>query len=342
MIQFGSPNFLWLLALGPLLVLFFRWRWKKQQSLLNQFADSALVQKLLEGFSPSRIRWKMILAALAVGLLGLALSRPQYGVVEQIVKRRGMDIVIAIDTSDSMLAEDLRPNRLMVAKKEISALIDRLDGDRIAIVPFAGDAFVQCPLTLDYAAAKMFLQEIDVNTVSRPGSALGRAIEVASRCFVQEERQYKLLILITDGEDTSGRPDPMEVSAKAAKEGVRIFTIGVGSRGGAPIPVRDDEGNIAGYKQDRQGNKVISRLDETMLRDIALESQGTYFRAAGQNFELDRIYDEINEMEEKQLHSRIYTQGIDRFQYVILPVILLLLLEFLLPCRIRKKGENTP
>ena len=330
MIQLGSPDAVWLLVLVPLVVLFLRWRGRQQQEALERFASSELVKKLLLQISPGRRRWKLALVVIALVFISMALARPQYGMREEIVERRGMDIVVAVDTSDSMLAEDIAPNRLMVAQREIGELIDRLQGDRIALVPFAGDAFVQCPLTLDYSAARLFLNEIDSNTISVPGTALGRALEVANRCFVQEERKYKAVILITDGEETIDRPKPQDAAKAAVKDGVRIYTIGVGTRGGVPIPVRDAGGNLEGYKQTKDGEKVLSRLDETTLRDVAVASGGFYSRATTGHFELDKIYNEINQLEEKELRSAFRMQGIDRFQFALFPALLLLVMEPLL------------
>jgi Ca-activated chloride channel family protein len=340
MIEFGDPNALWLLWLVPLLVLFLRWRQRKRRQALERFAENTLVQRLVEGFLPHRRRWKLALLVAGIGLLCLALARPLYGQKEEIIKRQGMDIVVAMDTSDSMLAEDLRPNRLQVAKREVNRLIDILDGDRIGLVPFAGDAFVQCPLTLDYAAAKMFLDEMDTTTVSRPGTAIGRAIEIATRCFVQEEQKYKVLILITDGEDTVGSPDAREMARRAAQQGVRIYTIGVGSRQGVPIPIRDEQGQLVGYKKDQQGGKVLSRLDEPLLRDVALSTDGAYFRATTERFELDRIYDDINQLEEKELRAAVRLRGIDRFQYILLPALILILAEPFLSERRSQGGKD--
>jgi len=328
--NFAAPNALWLLWLVPLLVMFFRWRRRERQEVLARFGSFDIVQRLFESVSPERQHWKETLLVLATGLLCLALARPLYGVKEEIIKRKGMDIVVALDTSDSMLAEDLRPSRLLVAKREIIGLIDRLQGDRIALVPFAGDAFVQCPLTLDYAAANLLLEEIDSNTVALPGTAIGRAIKVAARCFVQEERKYKVLILITDGEDTSGKPDPFKAAKEAVGEGVRIYTIGVGTRDGVPIPIRDENHQLIGYKQTRQGEKVLSRLDERLLGEIAQESGGQYSRATTEHFELDQIYDDINQLEEKELRSTMQMRGIDRFQYLLFPAFALLVIEQLL------------
>jgi Ca-activated chloride channel family protein len=340
MIQFGSPNWLWMLAALPLLVLFFRWRQRKQEDALARFAPDELYARLIDRVRPEARRWKRIMALLAFVLIVVSLARPQYGVSKQIVKRTGMDIVVALDTSDSMLAEDLRPNRLRVARREIVQLIDHLQGDRIALVPFAGDAFVQCPLTLDYGAAKMFLQEGDTNTVSIPGTALGKAIQTASRCFVQEERKYKVMILITDGEDTVGNPGPIEAAKEAARQGVRIYTIGVGDPEGVPIPIRDRSGQLLGYKEDKEGDKVLSKLDENALRQIATETDGNYFRATADHFEIQSIYDDIAQLEEKEIHSTLHLQGIDRFQYVLTPALLLLILELFALERGRKAGKR--
>jgi Ca-activated chloride channel family protein len=231
-----------------------------------------------------------------------------------------------------MLAEDIKPNRMQRAKHEVSALIDRLQGDRVALVAFAGEAFVQCPLTTDYAAAKMFLDVIDQPL--EPGTAIGRAIETAMSVFQQKERKYKAIVLITDGEDH--RSDPLEAARKAAQEGIRIYAIGMGSPGGVPIPIRNARGDLREYKKDRQGETIMSRLDEATLQKVALETDGRYYRSTAGEMELEAVLEELSQMERKELKSRELELGEERYQIFVLAAVLMLAAEAVLGDRKRK------
>ena len=265
---------------------------------------------------------------LAFAFLILSLARPQIGTKLTMTKRRGVDVMIAIDTSLSMLTQDIKPDRLEKAKLEIASLIDKLKGDRVGIMTFAGDSFVQCPLTLDYDAAKMFLSIIKVGMMPKPGTAIGDAIRTATGSFIKKERRYKVLILLTDGEDHETKP--VEAAREARKQGVIIYTIGIGTKNGEPIPIVDKKGNIIGHKKDKDGNVVMSRLDQLTLQKIALVTDGKYYHATPGEFELDKIYDAINKMEKKELSNRLFTQYEDRFQYFLGIVLILLSIEFVL------------
>ncbi|MCK5513335.1 MAG: VWA domain-containing protein, partial [Deltaproteobacteria bacterium] len=196
-----------------------------------------------------------------------ALTRPQWGFHWEEIKRVGVDVMVAIDVSESMLAEDVKPNRLERAKREVIDLIEMMEGDRIGLIAFAGTSFVQCPLTLDYGACKMFLDYIDTDLIPVPGTAIAEAIRTSLKSFNKRERKSKALIIITDGEDHEG--EPIDAAKEAKKEGIKIFTIGVGREGGAPIPLKDGSG---GFKKDRKGDMVITHLDEITLQKIALET----------------------------------------------------------------------
>jgi Ca-activated chloride channel family protein len=239
-----------------------------------------------------------------------------------------VDIFIALDVSKSMLAEDIQPNRLEKAKHEISKLIDKLEGDRIGLICFAGIAFVQCPLTLDYNAANLFLNDIDTQIIPQPGTAIGSAISLARQSFVSQEMKYKVLVLITDGEDHEG--DPVAVAKEATKDGIVIYTIGIGSQQGAPIPEYDSYGNRVGYKKDRSGQVVTSKMDMLTLEKIAFETGGKYYISSSGESELEKIYQEISQMEEKELSSRQYTHFEDRFQIFLVIGLLFLIFETLL------------
>ncbi len=318
-----------LLILIPALIGFYLHVFRQKKKALALFGNLELMKKLTLSVSYKQQYWKITLIILAIVFLLLSLARPQLGTKLHTVKREGQDIFIALDVSKSMLAEDIQPNRLEKAKHEISALIDRLKGDRVGIIAFSGKAFTQCPLTLDYGAANMFLRAIDTDLIPVPGTVIGEAIKKAMASFVEKERKHKILILITDGEDHSGKA--LEVAKAASKEGVVIYTVGIGSLQGVPIPEFDERGNRTGYKKDRRGEVVMTKLDELTLEKIALETGGKYFRASPGQAELDKIYNDIFKMEKKALASQQFAQFEDRYQYVLAIAMLLLLIEMLIP-----------
>jgi len=337
MFRFAFSYMLYLYVLVPFVIFLFIVSEAKRRRALELFGNISAVQKLAWSVNRKARVWKRVLIVLTVVFLIFSIARPQYGTKLKIVKREGQDIVVALDVSTSMLAEDITPNRLEKAKHEISSMIDMLKGDRIGLIAFAGRAFVQCPLTLDYSAVKMFLGAIDTDIIPIPGTALGEAIKKAVTCYSQKDRKHKVLILITDGEDHAGKP--LEAAKAALKEGVVIYTVGLGSRQGVPIPVLDERGNRTGFKKDRDGHVVMTKLDEATLQKIALETGGKYYRATSGEVELTKIYKDILKMEKKSLSSHQYTQFEDRFQPFILFAILLLFAEILLPDRKRDKHQ---
>jgi len=326
--RFNYSGYLVLLIFVPGLVLFYIYIFKQKKRLLSKFGDFVLVQKLInpDGLRRQKIKTLLLVASLFFIVIGL--SGPQIGTRMIEIKRRGIDIIIAIDCSASMLAEDIKPNRMERAKYELSSFIDRLHGDRIGIIAFAGTAFLQCPLTLDYGAAKMFLNIIDTNLIPQPGTSIGSAIKLAMKSFEHKERKYKALIILTDGEDhDKNTPDIVD---EAVKEGIRIYTIGFGNPEGELIPIRDNQGNLIGYKKDKKGEPVLSKLDEMLLQKIALVTGGKYYRSTSGEIELERIYDDISGMEKKLLQSKYQSLYEDRFQYFIFIAIILLIIEFIL------------
>jgi len=335
--RFAFPNFLYLLLLIPILIGFFIYAFRQKRRAMALFGNLNLVQKLSSSVSRKRQITKAALLITGVFFLALTLARPQYGTKMRTVKREGQDIIIAVDVSLSMMAEDIKPNRLEKAKHEISSLIDKLQGDRVGIIAFAGKAFVQCPLTLDYGAAKMFLDAIEPDIIPVPGTAISEAIQKAMDSFVEKERKHKILILITDGEDHIGKP--VEMAKRAAKEGVVIYTVGIGSSQGVPIPLTDAKGNRIGFKKDRNGNVVMTKLDELTLEKIALETGGKYYRASSGEVELDRIYSDISKMEKKSLASKQFAQFEDQFQWLLGFGLFLIILELIIPERKRVKKE---
>ncbi len=337
MFRFAFPNMAYLTGIIPLLIIFFIAVFRQKRRAMALFANSELYQKLSQSVNRKRQIWKVVLSVVVVFLLILSLARPQLGTRLRSVEREGQDIMIALDVSLSMLAEDIQPNRLEKAKHEIGSFINRLEGDRIGLIAFSGKAFVQCPLTLDYGAATMFLDVMEPDLIPVPGTALGEAIQKAVTSFVEKERKHKLLILITDGEGHVG--EPLEMAKVASKEGVIIYCVGIGSSQGVPIPIIDERGNRTGFKKDRNGEVVMTKLDELTLEKIALETGGKYYRASTGEVELDKIYSDIEDMEKKELSSQQFAQYEDRFQGLLGVVLFLLVIEVLVPERRREKRE---
>lgn len=321
----------------PILMLFFVIALRYKERLLKRFGHLEMLKKMMPGFDKSRIVWKAVLFTLAYASLVIAMANPQIGQTIEDIKREGVDIIIAFDVSRSMLAEDVAPNRLEKAKHEVQRFIDLLEGDRIGLIAFAGMAHVQCPLTLDYSAAKLFLRMMETDLIPQPGTAVGDAIRKATKAFIQTERKHKVLILITDGEDHES--EPIKAAEEAAAEGIIIYTIGIGSPQGVPIPLYDRYGNPAGFMKDRQGNVVTSSLDVTTLQRIAYTTNGKYYISTAGETELKEIYAEIGQLEKKELTSRQFSKYEDRFQIFIGLALLLLIVETFLPSR-HKKQKN--
>ncbi|MFH1380256.1 MAG: VWA domain-containing protein [bacterium] len=329
--RFANSWVLWFFWILPLLI-FFYWvffRWQKKA--LARFGVINTITRLIPSEVRERQKLKAWLMIMALACIWFAAAGPQLGARLVEVHRRGIDVLIAVDCSQSMLAEDIKPNRLARAKLALSSLIESLEGDRVGIIAFAGAAFLQCPLTLDYSAAKMFLDFLSVDLIPRPGTAMGEAIALAIKSFSRKERKYKVLVLITDGEDH--KSNPLELAREASREGIKILTVGIGSTEGEPIPVRDGNNAVSGYKKDRSGNIIMSKLDETTLQKIALETGGTYFRATSGGIEIEGIIEEIARMEKKELQSRLYNQYENRYQFFLFLAVICLLIEFILPGR---------
>jgi Ca-activated chloride channel family protein len=323
MFRFANISFLYLLALIPvftvLLVLFLVWRKKA----LNRFGEFHLIHRLIPEFSTGRLVFKFILLMIAFAFLVLALADPQTGSKMEKVQRKGIDIMIALDVSNSMLAEDIRPSRLERAKQSISKLIDRLDGDRIGIIVFAGKAYNQLPITTDYGAAKMFLSAINTNIVPVQGTAIADAVDMATNSFGQSTHN-KAIIVISDGEDHQG--DVLEKTEVAAKKGIVVYTVGMGIPEGGPIPVYNGEIRT-GYKKDRYGSTIITHLDESLLQRIASVGKGMYVRANNSEEGWQKVFDDLNKIQKSELESRQFSDYEDRFQYFIGFSLLFLIFE---------------
>jgi len=334
MLRFENTLYFHLLWLVPALILFFLYALRAKKKALRQFGNPLLLQKLAAGASRGRqwLKWSLLLAAVA--LLSLVLARPQIGTKLEEAKREGIDVMVAVDVSTSMLARDIPPSRLEKAKHEVDNFINRLEGDRIGLIAFSGTAFVQCPLTLDYGAARMFLDILEPGLIPSPGTNISEAIDLALKAFDSKDRKHKVLILITDGENHEG--DVMKQAEEAERQGVIIHSVGIGSPEGVPIP---QSGETGGFKKDRQGQVIMSKLDEVTLEKISLQTNGKYYRASSGEDELKKIYEDISRMEKKELGSLQYTQFEDRYQYLLIFVILLLIAETLIPERRRTRQE---
>jgi Ca-activated chloride channel family protein len=264
------------------------------------------------------------------------LARPQFGSKIEEVKKQGVEVIIALDVSNSMLAEDIQPNRLTRAKQAISKLVDNLDNDKIGLIVFAGDAYSQIPITTDYISAKMFLSTINPDMVPKQGTAIGAAIDLASRSFTPGEGKSKAIIIITDGENHED--DPVSAAEKASKAGIVIHTIGIGSSDGVPVPL--GTGSKRDYLKDADGATVITKLDEEILKKIAVSAGGNYIRASNSSIGLDEIFNDIRKMKKEDLESTMYTEYNDQFQIFTAIALFFLVLDFLIMDRKNRSLRN--
>ncbi len=320
--RWHNPDLLlWLAALLPLLATT-GWMIRRRARRLSQMADERVWTTLLPGYSPRRQRLHNLLRILALALAIAALARPQWGFKWEAVKQRGLGIIVALDTSKSMLAQDIKPNRLQQAKWGVRDLVKELTGDRIGIVAFSGDAYLQCPATIDYAAFLMMLDDIYAGIVPLGGTDLEQALETALDSFEKagETQSDKVVILISDGEGTTG--DPLSLLPRLKQQKIRVFSIGVGTREGELIQTS------GGFVKDKAGNVVKSTLHEDALERIALETGGFYVRSAPGDFGLERVYRQgIAELQREERESRMSKTWTERYQWFVGAALLLLALE---------------
>ena len=335
-VRLGHPESLWLLWLVPATFVFLVYAFRTRSRLLRRFASPDMISRLTANLSRPRSVAKagLVLAALLAAIV--ALTEIKYGFTWEEVKREGVDIVIALDVSDSMLVEDAESggelSRLERAKREIADLLGLLEGDRIGLVAFAGTAFVECPLTLDYGAAEIFLDSLDTDLIPIKGTDLAAAIRESVGAFEGGSNSSQAIILITDGEDHSGQA--LKAAAEAQEAGVRIFTIGIGRDEGAPIP-----SERGGFRRDRRGEIVLSRLDEATLQRIALDTGGRYVRSVTGDVDLEQIYSQGIKatLEDQELGSKRRQRWEERFQWFVAVALAALMLEPLIPVRVRSK-----
>ncbi len=319
-----------LIPLFLLMVYYSKWKSKAFKS----FGEGLVKKGLIPFYSKSRENLKFLLIFLCITSMIIGISNPQIGTKMEEVKREGVDLMIALDLSNSMLAEDIKPNRLERARQAISRLIDKLEGDRIGLIVFAGDAYVQLPITTDYSAAKLFLSTVNTNIVPSQGTAIGKAIDLSIRSFDMENGQNKAIIIITDGENHED--NALEQAKLTNEKGVLVHTLGMGLSKGGPIPIYNKYGNNTGYRKDKEGNTIISKLNEQMLQDIASSGGGTYVRANNTQAGLSTLFSEINKMEKKEIGTMVFTDYKDRFQLFLSIALLLLFFDLILLSRKNK------
>ncbi|MCK4899751.1 MAG: VWA domain-containing protein [Anaerolineales bacterium] len=325
---FAQPQFLFGLLLLPLAGLFLWWANKESERSMARLGDRGLLAKLSANVNWRGRRWRNILWFFALAMFLVALARPQWGSEVREIQQEGLQVMVALDVSQSMLAQDIKPSRLDRAKLEIADLTERLDGDEIGLVLFSGASFVQVPLTTDYFTALNYLEGANPNVISRPGTVIGDAIRTAASAFDQNQNSQKILILMTDGEDRE--TDPLVAAREAADEDVLIYTIGFGTPEGEPVPETNQYGEVIGYKQDQNGQVVLSQLDETTLQEIAQSGHGRYYRAGADGRELDSLLAEIDQLQKAQLQTRYETRYIERYQiFLVMALVALIFSEFI-------------
>ena len=324
--RFANPHLLWLLLSVVLLVALFVASRFISKKAIRRFGDIKLIGSLMKEASEGKLRIKFILELVALFCLIIAAARPQFGSKLETVKKEGIEVMVCLDISNSMLAEDIQPNRLEKAKRMLSRMLDQMENDQVGLIVFAGDAFTQLPITNDFVSAKMFLSTIDPKMVSIQGTAIGSAINLAVRSFTPNEESQKAIVLITDGEN---HEDDAQGAATAAMEkGIHTHVIGIGSVQGALVP--DDSGRPGSFRKDNEGNPVTTHLDEDMARQIAAAGQGVYAHADNSNSAINAVVEELSRLQTTELESHVYADYEDQFAWFVLIAIILILVDMLL------------
>jgi Ca-activated chloride channel family protein len=336
--EFSHPNMLWGLLAVPALVVALIYGERRRREAMEQFTGPVLTAALAPGHSWRKNLVKGLLKTVGLALLVFALAGPRFGSRLVKVEREGIDLVITLDTSLSMLAEDMLPNRLERAKQEMVDLIRGLHGDRVGIVVFAGGAFALCPLTVDYGAALMFTRSVGVDVVSEPGTNLEKAVDTSVELFESSEKRDRAIILVTDGESHEG--EAVAAARRAGERGIRIYTIGIGNPGGELIPERGKAGSIEGYKKDNQGETVLTQLDERTLHEMASASGGKYLPATREGLELKVLYNEISGMEKKMIKGEFIETKKERFWIFLCVAFLALILDAVITSKALLRGRR--
>lgn len=335
MFRFEDPIFLWLLLLIPLLAIGRLISLHNRKKKLRKFCEPEMLRQLSPEISKMRPAVKFWLTIGALALIVIMLARPQMGRKISNEKREGIETIIALDISNSMLAQDVSPSRLDKSKMMVENLVDHFNNDKIGLIVFAGDAFVQLPITSDYVSAKMFLQNIDPSLIQSQGTDIGQAINLAMHSFTQDEKTGKAIVVITDGEDHEGGAE--EMAAKAQKAGINVYILGIGNTSGAPIPVGNGE-----YLKDRSGNTVMTALNESMCKSIASAGKGVYIHVDNSSIAEERLDKELDKLQKGEINNVVYSDFDDQFQAVGIIVLAVLVLEVLISeTRVkRNKGKK--
>ena len=320
MLRFEDPIFLWLLCILPVLILIRLIGWRRRHAKLKKLGDPELLKQLMPGISKYRPTVKFCLLLSALALLIVMLARPQMGSKISHDKRQGIETIICLDISNSMLAEDVVPSRLDKSKMLVENLVDNFTNDKIGLIVFAGDAFVQLPITSDYVSAKMFLQNITPGLIQTQGTNIADAIDLASKSFTQQNNVGRAIVVITDGENHE--PGATEAAAAAKKKGINVFILGIGNTTGAPIPMGD-----GGYLKDHSGNTVMTALNENMCKELAQAGSGQYIHVDNTSDAEKTLNDDLTKLQKGDTSSVIYSEYDEQFQAVGILVILLLIIE---------------
>ncbi|MDR0430667.1 MAG: VWA domain-containing protein [Tannerellaceae bacterium] len=323
MFRFANPDYLYLLFMLPVLIVFYIYSIIRKRKAIKKYGNPELLSELMPEVSPKRQQWKFWLLFGAITIVIFIITGPQFGSKLETVKRQGVEIMVCLDVSNSMLAEDVVPNRLDKAKQMLSRLTDGFSNDKVGLIVFAGDAFTQLPITSDYISAKMFLSSISPSMVSTQGTAIGAAVNLAVRSFTPNEASDKTIIMITDGENHED--DAIGAAKKAAEKGIRVNIVGMGQPNGSPIPI----GGNNNFMKDREGNVVVTKLNEQMCQEIAAAGQGLYVRADNTNSALKALQNEIDKMNKSELDSKAYSEYDEQFQTLAWIALFLLIAEFL-------------
>lgn len=323
MFRFENPAFLYLLIIIPVIIVIRLLEMRKRKLKLKKFGDLSLLKQLMPDVSSSRKSLKFWLMIAALALLIVMLARPQMGTKISQEKRKGIEVIISLDISNSMRAEDVVPSRLDKSKMLVEKMVDNFTNDKVGLVVFAGDAFIQLPITSDYVSAKMFLQNTDPSLIATQGTDLAGAIELSSKSFTQQDKVGRAILIITDGEDHEG--GAIEAAEKARKNGIRVFVLGVGSTKGSPVP----DGN-GGYMKDNSGQEVISALNEEMCKQVAQAGGGAYIHVDNTSLAQRQLNDELTKLQKGDISSVVYSEYDEQFQAVGILVLILLIIEMLI------------
>ncbi len=333
--QLYNPIHLVLLWLIPLILIFLYITSKRKKRIMGHFAQPETFNKISLNYSKTKFKQRVFLYVLAVVLIVIALAQPQWGKEKRKFSRKGVDIMFLLDTSRSMLVEDIKPNRIEKAKLQIHSIIKKLKGDRVGLVVFAGDSFLKCPLTLDYSAFRLFLDSVNVDFFQDKGTDLMQAILTGISSFKESDEKYNVMIIFSDGEDHVGKID--ENLNKVKKLGIRIYAVGMGTSDGGPIPLKNKRGVLAGYKKDNDGNLIFSRLEEKNLFQIANMTDGLYYQATTSDKELDVVMNHIEKIDKREFEEKMVVEKEDHFQIFILLAFVILVIELMIGERKRIK-----